>query len=147
MVEESKEWRLTSGGTSTLRPDITMWSPQEKLIILLERMVPWEEAANASNLPKTAGILGGLGLLAVVPGCRGPPAQWGRDLSTGVGPRAHLRMAAVGRRGRGSRKSLLLAKRGDAGGEGPARQLEGAGDHLVPSPPGPRLHPVETAGS
>lgn len=50
-------------------------------------------AANASNLPQTGGTLGGLGLLAVVPGCRGPP-----DLSTGVRPKAHLRMAgAAGR--------------------------------------------------
>lgn len=29
--------------SSALRPDIIMWSPKEKKIILVELMVPWEE--------------------------------------------------------------------------------------------------------
>ncbi len=137
--------------STTLRPDIIMWSPGGKKIILVEltyrgrravRKLQRGKKVNTSNLSKTARTRGGqhgwTTWLTVENGCQRFPAQSVWNLLTKVGLRGHLRKAAVRRLGEASERAtcwLWHKREGTSwkpGGEGQwpgqsllTRQLEG----------------------
>lgn len=120
--------------STTLRPDIIMWSPGREKIIMVELTVPWEEGceeaaerkkAKYQQLVQDCRDKGWMAwLMTVEVGCRGFPAQSARNLLTKVGLRGHLRKAAIRRLGEASERAScwLWHKREDTswkpGGEG-----------------------------
>ncbi|RXN33882.1 hypothetical protein ROHU_015321 [Labeo rohita] len=101
--------------STTLRPDIIMWSLEGKRIILVELTVPWEEgceeAAERKNgkyqqLVQDCRDKGWTTwLMTVEVGCRGLPAPSAWNLMTKVGLRGHLRKAAVRRLGEAAERA------------------------------------------
>ncbi len=101
--------------STTLRPDIIMWSPGGKKIILVELMGPWEEGCEDAaerkkgkyqQLVQDCRDKGWTTwLMTVEVGCRGFPAQSAWSLLTKVGLRGHLRKAAVCRLGEASKRA------------------------------------------
>lgn len=120
--------------STTLRPDIIMWSLEGKKIILVELTVPWEEGCEEAAERKRAKYQQLVQdsrdkgwttwLMTVEVGCRGFPAQSVWNLLTKVGLRGHLRKTAVRRLGEASERAScwLWHKREDKswkpGGEG-----------------------------
>nr|XP_055041026.1 uncharacterized protein LOC129428141 [Misgurnus anguillicaudatus] len=100
---------------TTLRPDIIMWSPEGRKIILVELTVPWEEGCEEAAERKRAKyqqLVAGCQdkgwtcwLMTVEVGCHGFPAQSVWNLLTKVGLRGHLRKAAVRKLGEAAERA------------------------------------------
>ncbi len=105
-------WRKLS---RTLRPDIIMWSPGGKKIILVELTVPWEEGCEEAaerKKGKYQQLVQGCRdkgwttcLMTVEVGFQGFPSQSVWNLLTKVELRGHLRKAAVRRLGKASERA------------------------------------------
>ncbi|KAK0135439.1 Retrovirus-related Pol polyprotein from type-1 retrotransposable element R2 [Merluccius polli] len=101
--------------STTLRPDIVMWSLEGKKIILVELTVPWEEncegAAERKKEKYQQLVLDcrdkgwTTWLMAVEVGCQGFPAQSAWNLLTKMGLRGHLRKTAVRRLGEAAERA------------------------------------------
>ena len=101
--------------STTLRPDIIMWSLEGKKIILVELTVPWEEnceeAAERKKMKYQQLVQDcrdkgwTTWLMTVEVGCRGFPAQSAWNLMTRVGLRGHLRKTAVRRLGEAAERA------------------------------------------
>ena len=101
--------------STTLRPDIIMWSPEGKKIILVELTVPWEEGCEEAaerkktkyqQLVQDCRDKGWTAwLMTAEVGCRGFPAQTVWNLMTKVGLRGHLRKTAVRRLGEAAERA------------------------------------------
>ena len=129
ILDESDCWEMTVDPGKQLffpniihtaqRPDIVIWSPNDRKLVMVELTVPWETRCEEAYERKMAkytvlqeqcrGCGWSTWLFPVEIGCRGFPAQslWGMLGKLGI--KAGDRKRAVGRLWTSSRESVQLA--------------------------------------
>lgn len=104
---------------TTLRPDVVLWSTEQKSIVIVELTVPWEERCEEAHERKSAKYLELMEscqqrgwkawLFLVEVGCRGFPAQSVWKMFQKLGVKGQQRRAAVRKLGeRAERSSCWL---------------------------------------
>ena len=117
ILDQAEDWKLSVDldtklvfpeiVTTNLRPDMVLWSPSKKNIVIIELTIPWEERTSEAHERKKAKYTelveeyraqGWRALnYPVEVGCKGFPAQSVWRCFTALGIRGKQRKAAVGK--------------------------------------------------
>ena len=125
LLDQARDWRLAVDlgqrltfpeiMPTNLRPDMVLWSPSAKTIVIIELTVPWEERCNEANERKRAKyqhLVDGCReqgwhafCYPVEIGCRGFPAQSSWHMFAALGITGQRRRSAIQKMAQAAEKS------------------------------------------